>query len=255
MTRLAGEARRHRPVDRLVSKLDSAAFASGAEIFFASRLARSGPFFKRPRRTGTTSRRTTGRDGHGKTMNATTSHGNFRILGAALALLGVAIPASGCASDDGECKAAIANAQSPQPRNGAAVFVIADQRVAVANTEEGGLVCSFTVAGQKVSISGRGDRRGPGREDFGFAADRGSTEDLPGDNPDVPWRKQQRAGEPHVLYAVESGKIHKALEIASLEELAIGGHRLSERNRLTPRADGLHVEQDLRGPSRFRTGE
>ena len=133
---------------------------------------------------------------------------------------------------------------NPQPRHGAAVFVIADQRVAVANTEEGGLVCSFTVAGQKVSISDVAT----GVDQVGkISASRlievqrrtflATIQTFRGGS--------NSARESHVLYAVESGKIHKALEIASLEELAIGGHRLSERNRLTPRADGLHVEQDL----------
>ncbi len=177
-------------------------------------------------------------------MNATTSHGRFRILGAALALLCAAIPTAGWASADGECNAAIANAQSTQPRHGAAVFVIAGQRVVVANTEEGGLVCSFTVAGPKVSISDVatgvdqvGKISAPRLVEVQQRTFLATVQTFRGGS--------NSARESHVLYAVESGKIHKALEVASLKELAIGDYRLSERNILTPRADGLHVAQEL----------
>jgi hypothetical protein len=176
-------------------------------------------------------------------MKATTSDRTLRVLGAGLALFWAAIPASGCASDVGDCKAAIQNAKSPQPRNGATVFVIGDQRVVVANTEESGLVCAFAVAGEKVSVS-----------DVATGVDKVGKISAPRlievqRKTFLAMVQTFRGGsnttrESHVLYAIETGKIHKALELPSRKELAIGDYRLSERNALTPGADGLHVVQE-----------
>lgn len=176
-------------------------------------------------------------------MTATASGWTLRSLGVALALVCTVVPAIGWASGVGECKAAIDAAKSAPRRNGATAFVIGDQRVVVANTEEGGLVCAFAVAGEKISVSDVAT----GVDEVGNISDPRLIE---GQRRTFLATVQTFRGgsnstrKSHVLYAVESGKLHKALELASHEELAIGDYRLSERNALTPTADGLRVAQE-----------
>jgi hypothetical protein len=161
----------------------------------------------------------------------------------ALTLVGAAAPPGASAADTDACQALIATPEPLRARSGVTVLATGDQRVAVGNTEMGGLLCAFAVTGGKVAVS-----------------DIATGVDVVGRISGARLMEVQRkaflamvqsfrggsngAREQHVVYLIEDGKLRKVLELPSLEELTIGDYRLSERNTMAPGADGLHVSQE-----------
>ncbi len=185
-------------------------------------------------------------------MRAVTCHLAVRIIGIALTVVGASAAPIGCASDTDACKALIAKSETLQARSGATVLAVGGQRVAVGNTEAGGIVCAFMAVGGKVAVSDTatgadevGRMSGVRLMEVQNKAFLATVQTFRGGS--------NSARESHVVYLIEAGKIRTVLELPSLEELAIGDYRLSERKCVDAESRRFACLAGGVGASRFRT--